>query len=425
MPTKAEIDRIMDLRAISVLSADAAFSLSPNHERKTYEGIYTLPHISASAFFTDAPQHVGGCVMLATIGHNSKLSREELEFAFKERTREQRIKENTPFDLRWQWEVWLSGLPATAKLVAFAIRIYGNSDGSRSHPSLDILEQLTGLSRRCIQDNLKLIERGFVRKESGKGRAANIYSLVIPGETINELAKVIDMRSRATIAPLDDRSGATSAFLDDSVVGQPLPHKPVVGQMLDRSRATAAPHITRDITKKEKKGDGPPFAKIASAVAAGITASITPAAAAPPHPSEQVLHAPAECWQTPKAQMAAATSVEEATAQRHIWLTPLGSVEISRAFREEMTKVFPLVDPAAALAAAAPNVRSDKGAVNCLANARRQFGFMQQDAGDRERRFALRQNSGQPDWRDEDRERRQQLREALEKAKEKYSEQPA
>ena len=322
-------------------------------------------------------------MMHGAIGHNSRPTREELELAFKERTRAQRIKDDTPFDLRWQWEVWLSELPPTAKLVAFAIRIYANPDGSGSRPSLDTLEQLTGLSRRCIQDNLRLIEQRFVGKEQGKGRTPNRYTLIIPGETLQELAKVIDIRSRAEIATQSPRSEAASNPQDGDVAGQSLPHETVVGQTRDRSRLLVAPDITIDLTKN-KKGDAPrdgSIAKVASALAAGIAATIVPAAAAVPiDPPAQVLHDVAECWHTPKARMEATLNPHERLAQFQVWATSTGLVEVTGEFRDELAKEYPLVDLKCGLAAAGANVNPALGALNAMKTIRRQFGYMQQDA---------------------------------------------
>lgn len=138
-------------------------------------------------------------------------------------------------------------------------------------------------------------------------------------------------------------------------LAQPLPEKPDTAQP-----DTVFPTQTKNTYNKKTKDKGNAGASAATPIA--------------------------ECWKTPKGMMAAGTNTDEARAQRHVWLTPLGSVEISEEMRAEMAKVFPLVDPASALAAAAPNVRPEKGATACLANVRRQFGYMQQDAVGRERR---------------------------------------
>jgi hypothetical protein len=62
----------MVLQAINVLRVDAALSFAyPFKGSKTYDRIYTLPHIPASAFCTSPPQDVGDALMLAAIGHNN------------------------------------------------------------------------------------------------------------------------------------------------------------------------------------------------------------------------------------------------------------------------------------------------------------------------------------------------------------------
>lgn len=238
-------------------------------------------------------QGTGGEV-IAGMGHNKPpLSKAELELAFRERTRADRITDSTPFDLKWQWEVWLSDLPSSAMLVAFAIRIYANQDGTKSHPSLDTLAMMTKLSRRHVQDSLKLIEKQLVRKTAGAGRAANRYTLIIPSETLQELATVIDIRSRAPRASQDDGSRAPDASQADFVAGHPVPHKPVVGQMEDRSRARGALDITRDITENKQASlrEGS-IGKAAAVLAAGIAVAVVPVAAAA-HPIEHVRAGPA------------------------------------------------------------------------------------------------------------------------------------
>jgi hypothetical protein len=334
-------------------------------------------------------QGTGGELAPPPAGHNRPpLTKAELEQAFRERTRADRITESTPFDLKWQWEVWLSDLPSSAMLVAFAIRIYANQDGTKSHPSLDTLAMMTKLSRRHVQDSLKLIEKTLVRKTAGAGRAPNRYALIIPGETLQELATVIDIRSRAPRASQDDRNRAPGASQDDSVVGHPVPHKPVVGQIQDRSRAPGAPDITRDITRKGEHPREGSIGKVASLVAAGMTAMAPLAAAAQPHPVEQVMQDVAECWQNQKARMAAELSRYEKQAQREIWITPTRSVEVAGEFRSELVRTFPLVDLVCGLAAAAPNAAKETRAIDAMTVVRRQFAYLQNDNAGKEKRAA-------------------------------------
>jgi hypothetical protein len=88
----------------------------------------------------------------------------------------------------------------------------------------------------------------------------------------------------------------------------------------------------------------------------------------------------AACWRTAKAQMAATLNTSEARAQRQVWVTDSGRVCIGEQFKAELAETFPLVDLTAGLAAAAPNVNPDHGALTAQKQILRQFGYMQQDA---------------------------------------------
>lgn len=315
----------------------------------------------------------------ASIGHNSKLTKQELEHAFRVRTREQRIKENTPFDIRWQWEIWLSELSSSAMLVAFAIRIYADKDGTQSSPSIEALQYLTKQSRNTVLAAIREIGRlDFIRKEIGKGRARNTYQLTIPDRTIGEFANIFDIRSGAVIEPVESRSGSVS---EPQAMVQPVNHKPVVVQSGPRSGSTIEPNITSNITRKER---GEPqrensISKVAAAVAAGMTATV-PMAAAAHAPAEQVHECPAECWQNSKAQMAAAMNASEARAQKQIWLTGTGMLQVTGEFKAELLETYPLVDLVSGLSAACTNVKPERGAIDAMQHVRRQFGYMQQDA---------------------------------------------
>jgi hypothetical protein len=86
--------------------------------------------------------------------------------------------------------------------------------------------------------------------------------------------------------------------------------------------------------------------------------------------------------------MAAALNHMEARAQKQVWITPSGGLEIAGEFKDEMQRMFPLVDMASALAAACPNVKPERGAMEAFQAIRRQFGYMQQDAAGKEKRAA-------------------------------------
>jgi hypothetical protein len=182
--------------------------------------------------------------------------------------------------------------------------------------------------------------------------------------------------------------------------GHPLPEKPEAAQP-----DTANPHSTnkRELQRKEltngdaRVRDPAPrenhLGRITAALAASI-AGVIPAAAAPPvEPAAQVVQAPAECWQTQKAQMAAELNVNEKRAQHQVRVNPTGAIEVFGDFRAELLKTFPLVDLTCGLAVAEPNVRADRGALNVMSEIRRQFGLMQQRASENAKKAAAYQKS--------------------------------
>lgn len=318
----------------------------------------------------------------AVIGNNSKLSREELEAAFKERTRAQRITENTPFDLRWQWEVWLSDLTPNGKLVALAVRVFASNTGADSRPSIDVLVRLTGLSRQTVVTQLVVIEKALlIVATRGKGRGGNSYTLVVPERTTTEIATVIDFQNSLAARRLTEENSLASRPFPKKNSPPVRPLNDVNSLIGDGNSLAGRLHLTRDITEEEKgRGRTGALGKLAVSIAAGFTVATPAAAASPPvmPPVEQVHEASAECWQTPKAQQAAALDVHELRAQRQVWMTPTGVVEVSGAFKAELIDKFPLVDLHCGLATAAANVRIDRGAITAMQTIRREFGYMQQ-----------------------------------------------
>jgi hypothetical protein len=337
---------------------------------------------------------------MAGVGHNSRLTREELEHAFRERTRAQRIKEETPFDLQWQWEVWLSDLGPHGKLVAFAIRIFGNGDGSACRPSIETIMQMTGLSRQTVVNQLRLLEKALlIVAERGKGRGGNAYNLVIPRQTLTELATVVDIRNGLPIRPnhggnslpsrpFTDGNGLPSRLLDETN-GLSIRLNASGNSLIDDGNSLLGrPDLTIDLTKN-KKGEVPregSVAKVASALAAGIAATITPAAAAMPEQSAQVVQVAAECWQTPKARMDAGTNVYEKRSQAQVWMTPYGVLEVAGEFRAELEREFPLVALRDGLHIAAARVRIAEGALMAMREIRKQFSYLQRDAVEKQKR---------------------------------------
>lgn len=198
-----------------------------------------------------------------------------------------------------------------------------------------------------------------------------VGSVCDDAKPINLLAGPIDCQSTGPVRGLPKPDGQS--------LGGTVGLKPVNQPVEAVSIIRPDPMQLHLLNSKEERGprEGS-IARVATAVAATFVAAVPLAAAA--HPVEQFQTVAAECWQTQKAQMGAAMNMAEARAQRQVWLTPSGGLEIAGDFRDEMQRTFPLVDMVSALAAACPNVRSDSGALAAFQTIRRQYGFMQQDA---------------------------------------------
>lgn len=140
-------------------------------------------------------------------------------------------------------------------------------------------------------------------------------------------------------------------------------------------------------SKEERAPREGAFGKVAAAVGLTMASAVMPLAAAP-HPVEQVMQGVAECWQTPKAQMAAASSSSVAKLQRQIWVTPTGRVEVAGDFKAELEREYPLVDLKCGLGVACPHVKPDSGVLNCIQAVHRQFAYMQNDNSGKEKRAA-------------------------------------
>jgi hypothetical protein len=209
--------------------------------------------------------------------------------------------------------------------------------------------------------------------------AAELYALENPLPENPEVVVPFPRKPEVVEIQEVDYQQATSG---KPVSGQPLPENPDTAKPL-----TANPHHTnkRDIQRKDitnpnarvREGAGT-GRKFASAIAAGLAATTPVAAGPPPEPPGHIHDLPAVCWQTPKAQMDAATNPHEARAQRQVWITPTGSVCVDSDFKSELESSFPLVDLGCGLATAATNVNPQRGAIAALQTVRREFGYMQQ-----------------------------------------------
>ena len=89
---------------------------------------------------------------------------------------------------------------------------------------------------------------------------------------------------------------------------------------------------------------------------------------------------------TGKAKMDAAMNPYERRAQFQVWVSPMGVIEVAGEFREELAREYPLVDLKCGLATASTNVNPAHGAITAMKTIRRQFGFSQQDAENKEKR---------------------------------------
>lgn len=292
--------------------------------------------------------------------------------------------------------------------VAAAIHLMSDNDKGAAQISQKALGDFFGRSRSAIADAYERLRNDEIIV-TGRGRYAAPYPVIPRAVTTgyNHLAWMVS----AVCAPeanVNCPEGQDNCQLSgeplqlDQSSGGSLQLKPVNCPASDVSIVGAAPTpIHYDTSLKEKGAREGSIAKVATAVAATFAATLPLAAA--PHPVEQVVDAPAECWQTPKAKMAAGLNSMEAKLQRQIWMTPSGRVEVAGDFKAELEREFPLVDLKCGLATAGPNVNTDRGAINCTQTIRREFGFMQQ----REKKAANRSASyakpatGRPKTKDE------------------------
>jgi hypothetical protein len=307
------------------------------------------------------------------------------------------------------------------------ITILSDNDRGCATISQPTLARMLGRSESSIRDAQKrLKDDGLIIM--GRGRFAGT-SPVIPrfvADHYNHVAWMVGALSEAD-KPLnlpapqaDCQSGRLPGGLNNTAYGSggmKLLNPPDEDVSIRRGGAR---QVLSTNSEEEDSPRGASVARIAVAIAAGAVAMATPLAAEP-HPTEQVAESTAECWQTPKAQMAAAMSAAEARAQKQIWVTATGLVEAAGEFRAELEREYPLVDLKCGLAASAPNVKPDRGVIDCMQAVRRQFGFMQQDAKRREAKAPPGRPRVAP-WEEDEIRRSRQADEAIERLKKKYGE---
>lgn len=339
-------------------------------------------------------------------GHNAKARRHnytaaEIDGAIRAQIRADNIRDDSTFLQHVKWELWLSRLSPRAKLVGLAIWEHANKDGTGAFPSMRRLLVMVGGSKRDLALAIEEFTGWeFAEMVPGSGKRANEYRFHLTvmefEEHLNSDNVVVPLRpskpsSGTTTVPLRTEASVTTVVPqapEPEVLVVPL--SPVVVPSTPSS-GTIAYISTRAsdlIDLNDLKGEEPPsrLAKIAATMAAAITASVLPAAAQPPEPPAQIQQWPAECWQTPKARMDAGLNINELRAQKMVWMTETGLLQVAGAFREELATTFPLVDITNGLAIAAATVHINQGALMAMREIRKRFGYQQSDLAAKQKR---------------------------------------
>jgi len=203
--------------------------------------------------------------------------------------------------------------------------------------------------------------------------------------------------TEAVVLPFPEKPEAVAA---KNGLNQAASWKPVSGQPLPGNPFTAEPFTvnpthtkeryiqTKDLTKAPARESEAGFGKMVAAVAGALVATALPAAAAPHHPVEQVQQTVAECWQNPKARMDAGLNINEMRAQKQVWQTGTGLLEVTGDFKSELEHTYPLVDLKMGLAVAAAHVQPNLGALRMMLKIRERFAYLQSAAAEKQRRDA-------------------------------------
>lgn len=87
-----------------------------------------------------------------------------------------------PFVENWRTAIMASSVPSGAKVVGERLSKRGRHDGTSNYPTVATLMLATGLSRRAVQEHLRLLEAaGWIERVRGPGRGRGTeYRLVIP-----------------------------------------------------------------------------------------------------------------------------------------------------------------------------------------------------------------------------------------------------
>lgn len=238
--------------------------------------------------------------------------------------------------------------------------------------------------RRDRRDDGTLLKQRYMVSDDPRLLAAalELYRMETGDEPLPEKAEVvIPFPGNPEVV----KNGSKQAASWKPGSGHPLPEKPDTAEPLPENPThTKERYIqTKEVTKARGGENG--LGKVAAAVAVALTAAPMPLAAQP-HPVEHVMQDVAECWQNPKARYEAGANIHEMRAQRQVWMTPFGVVEVAGDFKAELEREFPLVSLKEGLATAAPNVHIGQGAIRAMQAIRRQFGYSQQNEANKQKR---------------------------------------
>lgn len=274
--------------------------------------------------------------------------------------------------------------------VQLIITLLSDNEHGGAQISQETMATLFGRSRTAIyQAQSRLKEAGLI--VTGRGRHAKTYPVIPRAVTkgYNHLTWTISAICQNSVNCKDPASN--SQLLRQTEQLNELPSPPEQLEAVNcqvEANSIAKAHATLLLTKTSEEERGRSregaFGKVAAAVAAGFAALPMGAAAHPP--TEQVQSIPAECWQNSKAQMDAAINPMEARAQKQVWVTGTGMLQVAGEFKAELLETYPLVDLVSGLSAACTNAKPQHGAVDVMKTIRRQFGYMQQDAASKEKR---------------------------------------
>lgn len=90
-----------------------------------------------------------------------------------------------PLVIRWREALKVSAVPSTRRWVLVALSLYAQTDGTGAYPSTRRLAGDTALSRRSVEEHLRIAEgEGWIRREdrqrTGRALPSKRYVLTIP-----------------------------------------------------------------------------------------------------------------------------------------------------------------------------------------------------------------------------------------------------